>query len=213
MKSLLKHIRTKAVAGILLILPVAITVFVLQFLFRTVDGIFAQPIAQILSHLIQREVTIPGLGFLFFLLLIYVAGIIATNVLGRGYAYLTDWLFTSIPLAKSLYSAAKQLSAAFAPERREGFRQTVFVEFPKAGSYTIGFATNEFLDGAGKTFVSVFIPTTPNPTSGYMLIVPKEKAISSSLNIEDAVKCVISGGFGLPARIGASLTIPEDSTP
>jgi len=213
MKSPWKHIRTKAVAGILLILPVGITVLVLQFFFRTVDGIFAQPVAQVLSHLLQREVTIPGLGFLFFLVLIYVAGIIATNVVGRGFAYLTDRLFTLIPLAKSVYSASKQLTAALAPERRESFRQTVFVEFPKAGSYTIGFATNEFTDSQGKTFVSVFLPTTPNPTSGYMLLIPKEKVIPSSLNIEEAIRSVISGGFALPPRIGATLPFPDEASP
>lgn len=207
MKILFKHIRTKAVAGILLILPVGITLFVLQFLFKATEGIFAQPIAKILSHFLQREVTIPGLGVLFFLILIYVAGIIATNVVGRGFAYLTDRFFTFIPLAKSIYSAAKQLTSAFAPERRETFRQTVFVEFPKAGSYTIGFATNEFNDGQRKTFVSVFIPTTPNPTSGYMLVVPKERVIPSSLKIEEAIKSVMSGGFALPASIRATLSL------
>jgi len=208
MKGLLRHIRTKAVAGILLILPVGITLFVLQFFFRIVEGIFAEPIAKILSHFLQREVTIPGLGFLFFLVLIYVAGIIATNVVGRGFAYLTDRFFTLIPLAKSVYSAAKQLTHALAPEKRETFRQTVFVEFPKAGSYTIGFATNEFNDTEGRTFLSVFIPTTPNPTSGYMLIVPKDRAIPSSLNMEEAIRSVISGGFALPAKIQARLSVP-----
>jgi uncharacterized membrane protein len=210
MKSLFKHIRTKAVAGILLILPVGITLFALQFSFRIVEGIFAQPIANILNHLFQRELTIPGLGVLFFLILIYVAGIIATNVVGRGFAYLTERFFTFIPLAKSIYSAAKQLTIAFSPERRETFRQTVFVEFPKAGSYTIGFATNEITDGQGNVFVSVFVPTTPNPTSGYMLLVAKEKAFPSTLRIEDAVKSVMSGGFALPGSIHANLPPSEE---
>jgi uncharacterized membrane protein len=201
--------RAKAVAGILLILPVGITVFALQFLFRLVEGIFAQPIAKILSHFLGREITIPGLGVLSFLVLIYVAGIIATNVVGRGFAYLTDRFFTIIPLAKSIYSATKQLTIALAPERRETFRQTVLVEFPKAGSYTIGFMTNEFVDGQGKAFVSVFIPTTPNPTSGYMLIVPKEKAIPSALSIEAAIQSVMSGGFALPSRMKAVLPFDE----
>lgn len=207
MKGIFRHMRAKAVAGILLILPVGITLFALQFIFRAVDGIFAQPVANILSHLVQREVTIPGLGFLFFLILIYVAGVIATNVVGRGFAYLTDRFFTFIPLAKNIYSAAKQLTIAFTPERRETFRQTVFVEFPKTGSHTIGFATNELTDSEGKTFVSVFIPTTPNPTSGYMLLVPKERAIPSTLKVEDAIKSVMSGGFALPTRIGATLPL------
>lgn len=208
MKGLLKHIRTKAVAGILLILPVGITLFVLQFFFTTVDGIFAQPIADVLSHFLQRKVTIPGLGFLFFLILIYVAGIIATNVVGRGFAYLTDRFFTFIPLAKSVYSAVQQLTYALAPEKRQTFRQTVFVEFPTAGSYTIGFATKEFTDSEGRIFLSVFIPTTPNPTSGYMLLVQKDRAIPSALNMEEAIKSVISGGFALPTRIQTSLSLP-----
>jgi uncharacterized membrane protein len=207
MGSLLKHVRARAVAGILLILPVGITLFVLQFFFRVVEGIFAQPMAQILSRVLQREVTIPGLGVLAFLILIYVAGIIATNVLGRGFAYLTDRFFTTIPLARSVYSAAKQLTNALSTERRQTFRQTVFVEFPKAGSYTIGFATNEIIDGQGNVFLSVFIPTTPNPTSGYMLIVNKERAIPSSLKVDEAINSVMSGGFALPASLRASLSL------
>ncbi|NIO03111.1 MAG: DUF502 domain-containing protein, partial [Proteobacteria bacterium] len=135
----------------------------------------------------------------------YLAGIIATNVVGRGFAYLTERFFTIIPLAKSIYSAAKQLTIAFAPERRETFRQTVFVEFPKAGSYTVGFATNELKDGEGKIYVSVFVPTTPNPTSGYMLLVPKERAVPSTLKTEDAIKSVMSGGFALPPSMRAIL--------
>lgn len=207
MKSLFKHLRARAVAGILLILPVGITVFVLQFFFRSLEGIFAPLIARILSHFFQREVTIPGLGVLAFLILIYVAGIIATNVVGRGFAYLTDRFFTIIPLARSIYGAAKQLTNAFAPERRQTFRQTVFVEFPKAGSYTIGFATNEITDGQGKTFLAVFVPTTPNPTSGYMLIVEKERAIPSFLKIEEAINSVMSGGFALPPGLKATLSL------
>jgi uncharacterized membrane protein len=207
MRSLLKHLRARAVAGILLILPVGITLFVLQFFFRVVEGIFAQPMAQILSRVLQMEVTIPGLGVLAFLILIYVAGIIATNVLGRGFAYLTDRFFTTIPLARSVYLAAKQLTNALSTERRQTFRQTVFVEFPKVGSYTIGFATNEIIDGQGNVFLSVFIPTTPNPTSGYMLIVNKERAIPSSLTIDEAINSVMSGGFALPASLRASLSL------
>jgi len=93
------------------------------------------------------------------------------------------------------------------PEKRGTFRQTVFVEFPKTGSYTIGFMTNEFLDAQGKAFVTVFLPTTPNPTSGYMLLVPKERAIPSTLGVEDAIKSVISGGFALPSSIRANLSL------
>jgi uncharacterized membrane protein len=207
MKAFLRHVRSRAVAGILLILPVGITLFVLQFFFRAAEGIFAEPMANILRYIFQREVTIPGLGVLAFIILIYVAGIVATNVVGRGFAYLTDRFFTTIPLARSIYVAAKQLTSALSTERIQTFRQTVFVEFPKAGSYTIGFATNEIVDGRGKELLSVFIPTTPNPTSGYMLLVEKERAIPSSLKIDEAVNSVMSGGFALPSRLQASLSL------
>jgi uncharacterized membrane protein len=208
MRGFVRDVRARIVAGILLILPVGVTLFVLQFFFRALEGIFAEPMARILSHVFQREVTIPGLGVLAFIILVYVAGIIATNVVGRGFAYLTDRFFTTIPLARSIYSATKQLSSALSTERLQAFRQTVFVEFPKSGSYTIGFATNEVTDGRGKALLSVFIPTTPNPTSGYMLIVEKERAIPSSLKIEEAINAVMSGGFALPLSLEASLSLP-----
>lgn len=207
MSRFVRHVRARAVAGILLILPVGVTLFVLQFFVRWVEAIFGQPIDKILYHVFHRDISIPGLGVLAFFIFLYVAGIIATNVVGRSFAYLTDRFFTTIPLARTIYVAAKQLTSALSTERIQTFRQTVFVEFPKSGTYTIGFATNEILDGQGRAFLSVFIPTTPNPTSGYMLVVPKDRAIPSSLKIDEAINSVISGGFALPPTVRASLSL------
>jgi len=202
--SLLKHVRSKALAGILLILPVGVTVYLLLLIFRVVDSILSRPISEFASHVLERKVSIPGVGVLAFFILIYVAGIIATNVVGRGFAYLSHRFFMFIPLAKSIYSAAKQLTLAFSPER-ETFRQVAFVEFPSRGCYTIGFLTNEVTDAEGKSFAVVFVPTTPNPTTGFVFIVPKERIILSPIGMEQAVQSVMSGGFVFPSAIDTTL--------
>ena len=204
-KGIIRHLRTKIFAGILVILPLGITVLVLNFFFNTLDSILAPLIPAVNIYLFHRLFSLPGLGIIAFFILLYVVGVITTNVLGRKMVSWADRLFVNIPVVKNIYLSSKQLTDAFSPARRGAFRQAVFVEFPQKENFTIGFVTNELTDLDQQTKVSVFIPTAFVPPQGFLLFLPKEKVLPSNLTIEEAIKAVMSVGIVTPQ----TLSIPS----
>jgi uncharacterized membrane protein len=145
-KKVFKHLRTKIFAGILVLLPLGITFLVLKFVFNTLDSILDPLIPDITISLFHRSYHIPGVGIIAFFLLLYLIGLITTNVLGRKLISWGDRLFTTIPVVKNIYTSSKQLTDAFSATRKGSFRQAVFVEFPQEGNYVLGFVTNELTD-------------------------------------------------------------------
>jgi uncharacterized membrane protein len=205
-KKIFKHLRTKILAGVLVILPLGITVFILKFVFTTLNN-FVGPLGPEVAHfLFRREIPIPGLGIIIFLLLLYLLGLIATNVMGRKLVGWADRFFTNLPIVKNIYLSSKQLTDAFSTTRKGAFRQAVFVEFPQEGSFVIGFITNELFDLSAQPKVSVFIPTAFVPPMGFLLFLPKERVIPSRLTIEEAVKAIMSLGIVTPHALSVSLS-------
>ena len=139
MKNIFKHLRTKIFAGILVILPLGITFLILQLVFNTLDNILGPLMPKVTFYLLHREFFLPGLGIIGFFLLLYLIGVIATNVLGRKLVSWADSLFINIPIVKNIYLSSKQLTDAFSASRKGAFRQAVFVEFPQEGNYILGF--------------------------------------------------------------------------
>ncbi len=206
MKKIFKHLRAKIIAGFLVILPLGITIFILKFVFTALDN-FVWPLGPQATHfLFQREVHIPGLGIIIFFLLLYLLGIITTNVIGRKLVNWGDRIFTAIPIVKKVYSASKQLTEAFSINQKASFRQAVFVEFPQKGTFSLGLITNELVDLQGQPKVVVFVPTHFIPPSGFLLFLPKEEAIPSSLTIEEALKVHMSLGIVTPQGFSVSLS-------
>ncbi|MGQ9636160.1 MAG: DUF502 domain-containing protein [Thermodesulfobacteriota bacterium] len=210
MKSLLRHLRTKIFAGILLILPLGITFLVLKFVFQTLDHFLGQPMLKITWFLFKREVTLPGLGILAFFFLLYLLGLIATNVLGKKLVHWTDRLFTNIPIVKNIYLSSKQLTDAFSASRKGSFRQAVFVEFPQQGNFVLGFITNELKDLRGESRVTVFVPTAFFPPQGFLLFLPIEKVIPSHLTIEEAIKTIMSVGIVSPYTLSVQFNRSQE---
>jgi uncharacterized membrane protein len=208
-KKFLKHLRAKIFAGILVILPIGITILVLKFVFNTLDSILAPLIPDINVFLFQHPFHLPGLGIVSFFLLLYLIGLITTNVLGRKLIGWGDRLFTTIPLVKNIYASSKQLTDAFSASRRGSFRQAVFVEFPQEGNYVLGFVTNELTDLEGQTKVTVFVPTAFIPPQGFLLFLPKEKLLPSQLTIEEAIKAIMSVGMVTPHTLSVPLSGPK----
>jgi len=139
---------------------------------------------------------IPGIGMITGAVVIYLTGLVATNVLGKRLLKLGDDLLTRIPLVKSIYTSSKQLTKVF----REGgssYRRAVFVEWPRAGVRAVGFVTAE-VERDGECFVVVYIPTMPNPTSGFALWFRECDVYESGMTVEDAIKFVVSGGVVIP---------------
>jgi len=208
-KKILKHLRTKILAGILVILPLGITFFILKFVFNTLDTILDPLIPEVTVSLFRRVFHLPGIGIISFFLLLYLIGVIATNVLGRKLVNWADRLFTNIPVVKNIYLSSKQLTDAFSTSRKGAFRQAVFVEFPREGNYVLGFVTNELTDLEQQKRVTVFVPTAFVPPQGFLLFLPKEKILPSQLTIEEAIKTIMSVGIVTPHTLSVPLSSPK----
>ncbi len=208
-KKFLKHLRTKVFAGILVVLPLGITFLVLKFVFNTLDSILDPLIPNINIFLFHRVFHLPGIGIISFFFLLYLIGLITTNVLGRELISWGDRLFTTIPVVKNIYTSSKQLTDAFSATRKGSFRQAVFVEFPQGGNYVLGFVTNELTDLERQTKVTVFVPTAFIPPQGFLLFLPKEKLLPSQLTIEEAIKAIMSVGIVTPQTLSVPLSSPR----
>ncbi len=208
-KKVFKHLRTKIFAGILVILPLGITFLGLKFVFNTLDSILDPLIPEITISLLQRVYHIPGVGIIAFFLLLYLIGLITTNVLGRKLISWGDRLFATIPLVKNIYTSSKQLTDAFSATRKGSFRQAVFVQFPQEGNYVLGFVTNELTDLEHQKRVTVFIPTAFIPPQGFLLFLPKEKMIPSQMTVEEAIKTIMSVGIVSPHTLSVPLSTPK----
>jgi uncharacterized membrane protein len=205
-KKALKHLRTKIFAGILVILPLGITFLILKFVFNTLDRILGPLTPEVTIYLFHRLFSLPGLGIISFFLMLYLVGLIATNVMGRKLVSWTDSLFKNIPVVKNIYSSSKQLTDAFSSARKGSFRQAVFVEFPQEENFVLGFVTNELTDLDHQTKVTVFVPTAFVPPQGFLLFLPREKILPSRLTIEEAIKAIMSVGIVTPHTLSVALS-------
>lgn len=195
------EIRKTFFAGLLVLAPMALTIYVLYLLFGLLDGILAKTIIQYVADKTQIPIfqrPIPGLGIVFLVSLIFIVGAIAKNYMGRKIFEISDYIVTKIPIMNRIYVAIRQISEAIFSEKREMFKKAVLFEYPRKGIYSIGFFTQDTKGPVQHVLaddvVSVFVPTTPNPTSGYLLFVPKEQVIELKMSVEDAMKLIISAG-------------------
>jgi uncharacterized membrane protein len=198
---MLNKIRKTFFTGLLVLIPISLTIYIFIILFHFLDGILKDSVTQFLINqigLTQVKAPIPGLGILVLLALIFLTGTFARNYLGNKFLAIGDYIVTHIPLINRTYIAIREISEAILSEKREIFKKAVLIEYPRKNLYSIAFFTQDtkgkVQDTIDKDVVSVFIPTTPNPTSGYLLFVPKSDIIDLDLPVEDALKLVISGG-------------------
>jgi uncharacterized membrane protein len=196
MKTVVDHLKGKFIAGLFIVIPVGITIFILKFLFNFADGILGSYLDSLFSLITHHELHVPGLGMITGAAVIYLTGILATNVLGTQFLHWGDELLSRIPLVKSIYSSSKQLTKVFR-EGKTSYRRAVFVEWPRPGVRAVGFITAE-VERDGKRLVVVYVPTMPNPTSGFALFFREEDVYDSGMTVEEAVKFVVSGGAVVP---------------
>lgn len=198
MKNLFVHIKTYVFRGLIAIIPLALTVVVIQFLYIAID----QRIMGLVDEFIGFR--IPGLGIFLLLSLLYLLGFTASNVAGKKVFGLVERITGSIPLIKTTYHVGKQLSATLSLPERQVFKRAVLVEYLKPGIWTIGFVTGNIIDreNSDEKYLKVFfIPTPPNPTSGTMVVVRESQTRDPGWSIEEAMKAVISGGIIGPTEI------------
>lgn len=201
------RLRRYFIAGLLVFLPLAVTYTVLAWLFALLDNFLGRVVTAWLGY------KVPGLGLAATILVVFVMGAVVTNVLGRRLVGAFEAVLMRIPLARSIYSATKQVSDSIFNKRRGAFQRAVLVEWPRKGLYSVGFVTGE---STGETQIktpprvfNVFIVTTPNPTTGFLILVPEEEIIPLDMSVEDALKLVISGGLVSPAGPQAGTALAE----
>jgi uncharacterized membrane protein len=212
-KSLFAHIRTTFLRGIGVLIPLWLTYWFFEALLNAVDGILRPHLENLIGH------RVPGLGFISVIMLILLVGLLTRNLLGRLFLASFENLLRSIPVVRSVYSAIKDLVTAFAMGGdSKTFRQVIMTEYPRKGLYCIGFVTNEMKfrmpDGTMTELLNIYIPNPPNPTSGMLVLVPKEEAIKLDLSIEEGLKLVLSGGIVVPELLsGHKLVSHERANP
>ncbi len=186
-----RKLRFYFVTGLVVLLPVVVTAYVFWEVFRRVDG-FLGPLLAL--HLGYR---IPGLGALAVLLVIVLTGALASNLVGRKLIGVGQDLLSRIPMLGRLYRAVEEILSAILSGRKALFQEVVLLEYPRPGLFALAFVTSWEgfrCPGDPREMVNVFLPTTPNPTSGFFLIVPKEHLVRLPLSVEEGMKLVISGG-------------------
>ena len=194
--SWLRHLGRTFLAGILVAIPLVATYFVLRFLFVALDGIFQPVVNHFLGH------TLPGVGLVALIILVYLLGLIAANVIGRTLIRWFDAGMSRTPVIKYIYSAAKQVVDSLRRLQGVPFKKVVIVEFPKVGMYSLAFVTGQPVDFKGQKRIPLFIPHTPNPMTGFLVLLSAEQIIDTDMSIEDAMKMVLSGGLLSPEVIG-----------
>ncbi|OPJ56995.1 DUF502 domain-containing protein [Alkalithermobacter paradoxus] len=186
-------LRNIFITGTFSILPIAITLSLIFWLFNKIDSIFREPLEKFIGFPLY------GIGFVITILLIFITGIFVTDVLGKKIFNFLEEILYKVPLAGVVYSSVKQVTEAFTSKKRENFKHTVIVQYPSKGIYTLGFMTSDvpnFLKcEMNEELAFVFIPTTPNPTSGMLVMVPKEDIIYLDMTVEETLKLIVSGGI------------------
>jgi len=213
---ILAHIRGRLVRGVILVLPLLVTLWLLSLLFNVID----RNVAPFVRRMVEwfevpgteswlARLAIPVVSLMLTGVVIYLLGLGAGNLAGRRLLTLVESWILRIPLVKGIYGSARQLLNAFGASGSRTFSKVVLLEYPRTGLWTLGFVTTEVehmiehREGDRIPTVPVFLPTTPNPTSGWMILVPTSDLQELNISIEDAIKLIVSGGIVAPDDIGS----------
>ena len=184
------HIERTLGAGILVVLPIGVTLLILKFFFDLLDPVLQGPV---LSKLPGPE--IPGLGLLALAVLVYLAGLVTTQVLGRTAVELGHRVLEVIPVVKSIYGTVRSAVELLSNTNNLPYSRVVLVDFPHPGLQSIGLVTSRMQDADGEGMLAVYIPTTPIPSSGFLVMVKAKDVTPTDMSVEDAMKVIISGGL------------------
>ena len=201
---LFASLRASFLTGIVVIAPVGLTIWLIWTLFGWVDGFVLPLVPDRFNPEQYTGINLRGVGVIFFLLFTIVVGWVAKGLIGRSLIRLGESIVERTPVVRSIYSGIKQIAETVFAQSERSFEKACLVEYPRKGIWAIGFvsteAKGEVADRAGASngLLSIFVPTTPNPTSGFLLFFPREDVIELDMTIEDAAKLVISAGLVYP---------------
>ncbi len=199
--SLMKSFRRYLVAGILVWLPLGVTFIVLKFLLELMDKNLKYIPEQFLpQHWLGFP--LPGLGLLLTVVVLVLTGLLAANFVGRSAVSFWESLLVRIPIVRTIYTAVKKFSEVLFSDSGPSFKRVLLIEYPRKGVYSLAFQTathlGEVQERTGEDVVCTFVPTTPNPTSGFIIIVPKNEIIELDMEVDEALKMIISLGVVVP---------------
>ena len=195
-------IRAYFFTGILVTAPVAMTFYLAYKLIAWVDTLVNKMLPPKFLPDTYLPFTVPGLGFIILIGLLILIGMFATGFLGKFFLKLGEWIVYKLPFISSVYSLIKQVFSTFLSNKNNAFNKVVMLEYPRKGLWILGLVSTEtegeMKDKLSSPMLNVFIPTTPNPTSGFLIFVPKSEVIEMDISVEDAIKFIISGGIVNP---------------
>ena len=196
--SIISKLRNYFITGVLVLIPIGVTVYLTLFFIK----IFSKILPQEINPNNYLPYSIPGLEIIISIIVITVIGWLSLSFLGKKLVKLVNDIFKKIPFLRTVYSAIGQMTQSFAQSRKSKKKRVVLVEYPRKGSWAVGFATQEntgeISSKTNKNLINVFVPTTPNPTSGFLLMFPKDEIIYLDMSFEDASKFIVSAGTSNP---------------
>jgi len=185
------------ITGLFSIIPLAITFTIIKWLFE----FFSKPGKKMINYILpdsNAPIIENIIGFVLTFLFIYLIGVIISNVLGKRLYLFFEKILAKIPLINYIYNTIKQIIDTLAISQKQAFKKVVYIEYPKKDVWTIALVTGESKDSEGNEYYQIFVPTTPNPTSGFMLYIKKENTKETNMNIDEGLKIIISGGMLAP---------------
>jgi uncharacterized membrane protein len=202
-------VRKHLITGLLVWMPLAVTLWLLLWVLGLMDGLFSWLLSLSMAVLpekaregIEMLRRVPGLGVVSLLLVLWLTGLFVANIFGQWFLHQWNRLMHKIPIVKSIYSSVKQVSDTLFSSSGNAFREAVMVQYPRAGSWTIAFVTGtpsgEVAAHLASPHVSVYVPTTPNPTSGFFLMMPRAEVVPLQMSVDEALKYIISMGVVAP---------------
>lgn len=197
----MSRLRRYLLAGLLIWLPLGVTVLVIRLLVNVMDRVLVVlPESYHPDQLLGFH--IPGLGLVLSVFVVLVTGVVVANLFGRRVVAAWESLLARIPLVRTVYTGVKQVVETVFSERGTSFRKVLLVEYPRAGMWTIAFHTGSFVgevqEKTSREVVNIFVPTTPNPTSGFFLMVPREEVIELDMSVDEGIKMIMSMGVIVP---------------
>ena len=192
------------ITGLLIWIPLAITIWVLELIVTTMDqSLLLLPPEYQPQALLGRQ--IPGLGALLTVVVVFVTGVLASNILGQRLVLFWESILGRIPVVKTIYSGVKQMSDTLFAPGGQAFSKALLVQYPREGSWTIAFLTGkpggDVANHLHGDYVSVYVPTTPNPTGGYFVMLPRSAVVELDMSVDEALKYIISMGVAVPSRV------------
>ena len=199
----MKRLRNYFISGLLFWVPLALTVFVIKFFLELINNLVPQKYLP--EALFNLDTTIPGSGIILVLIVILITGVLVTNILGRKLVALWEKLLNKIPGFRNVYNVLKKVSDTVFNTSTESFRKAFLIQYPSKGIWVIAFQSGDYRGEAesiiGEEIMNLFVPTTPNPTSGFFVMMSKKDAFELDMSVEEAFKLVISAGVVTPNSV------------